>query len=66
MKQIYKIPCDVGIHDFKFVFKRKPKNNEEFEEFGRLCSKGVHAQIDWDIILNCAKDEIEVQSLQVR
>lgn len=55
---IYKIPADVGVHDFEHTFGRLPKNEEEFEEFGRLCSKGVHAQIDWDIIFECAKEEM--------
>lgn len=58
MKRIYRIDASVGVHDFEFVFKRKPKNNDEFEEFGRLCAKGVHAQIDWDIIFACVDEEM--------
>lgn len=57
---LYKIPCDIGMHDFEYTFKRMPKNKEEFEEFGHLCNKGVHAQIDWEIIFQCAKEAMRV------
>lgn len=50
------IELSVTEHDFKNVFARKPKNQDEFDEFARSCEKGVHAQLDWDIIFDCVKD----------
>lgn len=49
------IELTVTEHDFYSVFNRKPSNQEEFEEFARYCEKGVHSQLDWDIIFDCVK-----------
>jgi len=55
----YKIAFSVIEEDFERVFKRKPINEDEFWEFGRMCRKGMENQIDWDIIFDCVKDEME-------
>ena len=48
---------EVGVHDFIHTFSRNP-SKEEFDEFTELCKKGIQAQIDWDIIFSCTKEEI--------
>ena len=48
---------EVGVHDFKHTFGRIP-TKEEFERFTDLCRKGVQAQIDWDVIFECTKDNM--------
>ncbi len=45
--------------DFEACLGRKPKDESEFEDFVHLCRKGLESQIDWDIIYQCAKDEME-------
>lgn len=57
MKQI-----DIGMEDFTHTMERKPKNKAELERFIHLCEKGLEAQIDWEMIYNCAKEELENES----
>lgn len=43
--------------DFEMSMGRKPRDEDEFEEWARLCEKGLcNGHIDWDIVLECARD----------
>ena len=55
------VDFDIGIcvEDFEHAFGRKPKNQEEWENFAHYCKNGVEAQLDWTIIMDCAKDEMK-------
>jgi hypothetical protein len=45
----YKIEFAIVVEDFERVFGRKPKSENEFEEFCRLSEKGLTGgHIDWD------------------
>ena len=53
----YKIEIEIGVGDFEQVFGRKPKDENEFQEFCNYSEKGLmNGHIDWDIVFNCAKD----------
>ena len=53
----YKIEIFISGGDFEQVFGRKPKDENEFQEFCSYCEKGLmNGHIDWDIVFNCAKD----------
>ena len=49
----------IGMNDFEHAFKRKPKNHKEFEDFAYKCEQGTNAQLDWGIIVQCAKESME-------
>lgn len=57
-----KLEIDFGIGvcdlDFETCFGRKPKDENEFLNFARLCQKGLEAQ-DWDIIYQCVREEMK-------
>ena len=57
MEKVIELSVTEG--DFEKVFDRKPKDQEEFEGFARYCEKGVHSQLDWDIIFDCIKDAMK-------
>ena len=43
--------------DFEVSMRRKPRNQEEFDDWARLCEKGLcNGHIDWDIVYECARD----------
>jgi len=42
--------------DFEHAFNRKPKSQEEFDDFAHYCKNGAEAQLDWSMIVNCAKE----------
>jgi predicted secreted protein len=53
----YKIVLTVCPEDFQEHMGRKPKSQEEFDEWARLAEKGlVNADIDRGIIYECASD----------
>lgn len=54
------IELTVTEHDFYSVFGREAKDQEEFDEFARCCEKGIHAQLDWDIIFDCVKEAMKL------
>ena len=46
--------------DFEFSMGRKPASDEEFEEWARLCEKGLrNGHIDWDIVFECAREALD-------
>ena len=43
--------------DFEQSMGRKPKSQEEFDEWAILAEKGLlNGHIDWDILYECTKD----------
>lgn len=46
-------------NEFKQYVGRKPKNQEELEDFANLLRKGIDAQLDWQILYECAAEEIK-------
>jgi len=43
--------------DFEQSMSRKPKSQEEFDEWAGLAEKGLlNGHIDWDILYECTKD----------
>lgn len=55
----HKIEFTICERDFLEVFGRMPKNREEFDRFAEHCEKGLKAHIDWNIVLDCAKEAME-------
>ena len=56
MKQVWDIQCDFGtdVSEFKRYVGRKPKNEKEMEEWVHYIKNGMNAQLDWDVINQCA------------
>jgi hypothetical protein len=51
------ISFTLGEGDFEMSMRRKPKSQEEFDEWALLCENGLcNGHIDWDIIYECAAD----------
>jgi hypothetical protein len=43
--------------DFESSMKRKPRGQEEFDEWAHLAEKGLlNGHIDWDIIYECTRE----------
>ena len=43
--------------EFEMSMGRKPKNQEEFDEWAQLAEKGLlNGHIDWDILYECTCD----------
>ena len=43
--------------DFEMSMRRRPRDDEEFDEWAYLCEKGLlNGHIDWDILYACARD----------
>ena len=43
--------------DFETSMRRKPKSQEEFDDWAHLCEKGLcNGHIDWDIAYECIRD----------
>ena len=56
----YKIVFEITEADFILAVGRKPCSQEEFRRFCELSEKGFcNDHIDWDIVYNCAAEEIE-------
>ena len=55
----HKISYHIDKMDFIYAFDRRPKDKEEFIKFAKLCENGADAQLDWNIIIACAKDEFD-------
>jgi len=51
--------------DLEMSMGRKPRDDDEFEEWVRLCEKGLlNGHIDWDILYACAKEAMPVDADQ--
>ena len=42
--------------EFARYVGRKPKDQAELDEYARLCKKGMEAQLDWNMINECAAE----------
>jgi len=56
--EVHKIIHEIGVEDFIHAFERTPLNKDEFMKFCHFCEKGLEAQIDWTVVVNCAKEEM--------
>ena len=54
-----KIEYEIGVSDFEHVFKRIPKTQEEYDDFFHYCKRGLDSQIDWSVLMECAKEAME-------
>ena len=53
----YRIVIELAEGDFEQSMGRKPRDQNEFDEWARLAEKGLlNGHIDWDIIYECTKD----------
>ena len=61
MKENWDIECDFGtsVSEFEKYVGRKPKNTREMEVWVYYQKKGMDAQLDWDLICQCASDNFE-------
>ena len=57
----HKIEYVISEGDFEHALGRKPNDQAEFEEFAHYCGKGLEAQIDWTVVVNCAKEQMRGQ-----
>lgn len=49
--------------EFEMSMGRKPRNQEEFDEWARLAEKGLlNGHIDWDILYECTADAMPKES----
>ena len=56
----HKIEYIISVKDFEHAFNRYPESQDEWENFKHYCEKGLEAQIDWGIIIEEAKDNMEL------
>lgn len=52
----YQYVIILSINEFVSSTGRKPKNQEEFDDWCHYMAKGIEAQLDWDILGSCAAD----------
>lgn len=53
----HRIVIELCEGDFEISMKRKPRDQEEFDEWAYLVEKGLlNGHIDWDILYECACD----------
>ena len=58
----YKITITLCDGDFERSMGRKPKNQEEFNDWAALAEKGLlNGHIDWNIIYDCTKDAMSCE-----
>lgn len=50
---------DIDDADFLAAVGRMPKDNNELEKFCHAIEKGIDAQLDWEILYECAKEELK-------
>ena len=52
------IPCDFGTdeQEFERYVGRKPIDNDEMELWVHYLKKGIDAQLDWNMICECAAE----------
>lgn len=53
----YEIKLELSAGDFQQSMGRRPKTQEEFDDWARLAEKGLlNGHIDWNIIYECTRD----------
>jgi len=61
----YRIVIELAEGDFESSMGRKPKDQDEFDDWARLAEKGLlNGHIDWDILYECACDAMRHGSEQ--
>ena len=59
----HKISLVLCSGDFEMSMGRKPRDQEEFDEWARLTEKGLlNGHIDWDILYECTADAMPKDS----
>jgi hypothetical protein len=53
------ISFTVSGEGFNSVFGRLPESVEEFDDFVYFTRKAVESQLDWSIVYDCVKEEME-------
>lgn len=61
MKEDWDIKTNFGtdVQEFEHYVGRKPKNEKEMEDWVHYLEKGMHAQLDWDMINECAAENFK-------
>ena len=58
----YKVVLAICPEEFELSMGRKPKSQQEFDEWARLAEKGLlNGHIDWDILYECTCDAMTRQ-----
>jgi hypothetical protein len=53
----YRIEIELCEGDFERSMGRKPRDQEEFDDWTRFAEKGLlNGHIDWDIVYECTRD----------
>jgi hypothetical protein len=56
----YTIAITLCEGDFEQSMGRKPRDQDEFDEWARLAEKGLlNGHIDWGIVYECTKDAMD-------
>lgn len=55
----HKIVFEISKEDFQHALKRKPKNQQELDNFTHYIDNGIEAQLDWNTLYECASEEIK-------
>jgi hypothetical protein len=56
----HRIVIELSEADFEESMGRKPRDQDEFDEWAMLAEKGLlNGHIDWDIIYECTHDAME-------
>jgi len=56
----YEIQLVISQEDFELAVGRKPRHEKEFLSFCGSCEKGLlDGHIDWNILFDCAREELE-------
>ena len=56
----YRIVIELCEEEFELSMDRKPRDQDEFDEWAQLAEKGLlNGHIDWDIIYECTHDAME-------
>jgi hypothetical protein len=58
----HRIVIELCEGDFETSMGRKPRDQEEFDDWAHLAEKGVmNGHIDWDIIHECTREAMQMQ-----
>lgn len=58
----YRIVIELSEEEFEMPMGRKPRDQEEFDDWAHLAEKGLlNGHIDWDIIHECTREAMQMQ-----
>ena len=49
----------IVVEEFTRAVGRPPRDQQEFDDFGHYVKNGLDAQIDWDVVTQCAAEAME-------